>query len=48
MNEPEVNFVLLGEYSLSGGGIVTGEQHAQATADGKVMWNGVCADKGDI
>ena len=45
MNEPEVNFVLLGEYSLSGGGIVTGEQHAQATADGKVMWNGVCADK---
>ena len=45
MNEPEVNFVLLGEYSLSGGGIVTGEQHAQATADGKVLWNGVCADK---
>ena len=45
MNEPEVNFVLIGEYSLSGGGIVTGEQHAQATADGKVMWNGVCADK---
>ena len=44
MNEPEVDFVLCGEYRLADGTIVTGEQHAEATADGKVLWNGVCAD----
>ncbi|MGN0211386.1 MAG: SpoIID/LytB domain-containing protein [Muribaculaceae bacterium] len=44
MNEPEVDFVLCGEYRLADGTIVTGEQHAEATADGKALWNGVCAD----
>ena len=44
MNEPEVDFVLCGEYRLADGTIVTGEQHAEAIADGKVLWNGVCAD----
>ena len=45
MNEPEVNFVLFGEYRLADGTIVTGEQHADVTADGQVAWNGTVADK---
>ena len=44
MNEPEVNFVLFGEYRLADGTIVTGEQHADVTADGQVAWNGTVAD----
>ena len=45
MNEPEVNFVLFGEYRLADGTIVTGEQHAEVTAEGQVAWNGTVADK---
>ena len=45
MNEPEVDFVLFGEYRLADGTIVTGEQHADVTADGQVAWNGTVADK---
>lgn len=45
MNEPEVDFVLFGEYRLADGTIVTGEQHAEVTADGQVAWNGTVADK---
>ena len=44
MNEPEVNFVLFGEYRLADGTIVTGEQHAEVTAEGQVAWNGTVAD----
>ena len=44
MNEPEVNFVLFGEYRLADGTIVTGEQHADVTAEGQVAWNGTVAD----
>ena len=44
MNEPEVDFVLFGEYRLADGTIVTGEQHADVTADGQVAWNGTVAD----
>ena len=44
MNEPEVNFVLFGEYRLADGTIVTGEQHAEVTAEGQVAWNGMVAD----
>ena len=36
MNEPVVDFVLLGEYQLADGTKVTGVQHAEATADGRV------------
>ncbi|MGN1245040.1 MAG: SpoIID/LytB domain-containing protein [Muribaculaceae bacterium] len=45
MNEPQVDFVLFGDYRLADGTIVTGEQHAEATADGRVAWNGSVADK---
>ena len=45
MNEPEVDFVLFGEYRLADGTIVTGEQHAEVTAEGQVAWNGTVADK---
>lgn len=44
MNEPEVDFVLFGEYRLADGTIVTGEQHAEVTAEGQVAWNGTVAD----
>ena len=44
MNEPGVNFVLFGEYRLADGTIVTGEQHAEVTAEGQVAWNGTVAD----
>ena len=44
MNEPEVDFVLFGEYRLADGTIVTGEQHAEVTAEGQVAWNGAVAD----
>ena len=44
MNEPEVDFVLFGEYRLADGTIVTGEQHAEVTAEGQVAWNGMVAD----
>ena len=44
MNEPEVYFVLFGEYRLADGTIVTGEQHAEVTAEGQVAWNGTVAD----
>ena len=44
MNEPEVDFVLFGEYRLADGTIVTGEQYADVTADGQVAWNGTVAD----
>ena len=43
-NEPEVDFVLFGEYRLADGTIVTGEQHAEVTAEGQVAWNGTVAD----
>ena len=44
MNEPEVDFVLFGEYRLADGTIVTGEQHAEVTDEGQVAWNGTVAD----
>ena len=44
MNEPEGDFVLFGEYRLADGTIVTGEQHAEVTAEGQVAWNGTVAD----
>ena len=44
MNEPEVDFVLFGEYRLADGTIVTGEQHAEVTAEGQVAWKGTVAD----
>ena len=44
MNEPEVDFVLFGEYRLADGTIVTGEQHAEVTTEGQVAWNGTVAD----
>ena len=44
MNEPEVDFVLFVEYRLADGTIVTGEQHAEVTAEGQVAWNGTVAD----
>lgn len=44
MNEPVVNFVLRGEFTVDGTDLVSGEQHAEVSADGKVLWNGKCAD----
>ena len=44
MNEPQVDFVLFGDYRVDGGDAVTGTQSAEATADGKVKWGDRVAD----
>lgn len=44
MNEPQVDFVLFGDYRVDGGDAVTGAQSAEATADGKVKWGDRVAD----
>lgn len=44
MNEPTIEFSFDGEYEVDGREKVTGKHTASVSADGKVLWNGKCAD----